>query len=76
MGLAGPVPLSLAMTIDRPGPGLETLDRDAFALEDTDQQIGRLGDVAGRNRRVDADVALKRLERFGVDGLPIDGLCE
>ena len=53
---------------------LEAFGLDTFASEDTDQEIGGFGDIAGRDGRVDADVALERLQRFRVYGSPVGGL--
>ena len=51
--------------------GFEAFERNALSLEDAGQKVGGLGDVTGRDRRIDSNVALERLQCFRVDALPI-----
>jgi hypothetical protein len=53
------------------GPRFIARDGNSLALQDVDQEVGRLRDVARRVRRVEADVVLERLDRVALDRLPV-----
>jgi hypothetical protein len=56
-----------------PGRRLDRLGGDAFALEEAAKEGGRLGLVARRIGRVDADVVAEDGSGFLGNGVPVDG---